>query len=987
MRHWQARETVGTDAGTDIQTPRGVQPEDLVAALSAAGIVHVDGSTRRRSEYSSDASLYRVPPLAVAFPRDADEVAAAVATCAALDVPITPRGGGTSVAGNAIGPGLVLDLSRNLHAIGALDHEARTVSVQPGVVLDDLQRAAAPYGLRFGPDPSTHDRCTLGGMLGNNACGSRALGFGRTVDHVHALELVTGSGARLRLGADADTAGRALTSRAAELVQAQAEVVRARLGRFPRQVSGYGLHHLLPEQGGDLARAIVGTEGTTGVIVTATVGLVEIPPVTVLVVLGYEDMASAADAVPALLVHRLIALEGLDARIVEVVRRTDAAAVPPLPRGAGWLFAEVPGATLAEAQAAAAALVRDAGALGSRVVEDAAEARALFRVREDGSGLVTRGHGARAHAGWEDAAVPPERLGTYLRGFEQLLAAAGLEGVPYGHFGDGCVHVRITFPLGRPGGREVFRDFVTSAAELVTAHGGSLSGEHGDGRARSELLSVMYDADVLAAFAAFKALLDPGDVMNPGVIVQPRPFDADLRAERPVLLHADGGFPTLAGEGFAAEVSTCIGVGRCRTHELADGTVMCPSFAATGDEKDSTRGRARVLQEMASGGLVTGGWSSPEVEEALDLCMSCKGCASDCPTGVDISTYRAQVLHQRYRGRLRPLTHYTLGRLPQWTRFASRAPRIAARVTSWRWLGPVLTRLGGMDPRRSIPRFAPQTLRGWFATRRDSSQRDPGGAPRERIILFVDTFTDAFRPEVGRAAVRVLEDAGFDVELSPPGCCAITWLSTGQLDTAARMLRATVDGLDAAASGGARIVGLEPSCTAVLRSDARALLGEDDAAAARVAAATRTLAEVLASRRPAWEPPRLDGLRAVVQPHCHQHAILGDRADRALLAACGVDAVVVGGCCGLAGDFGVTKGHYDVSVAVAETQLLPAVRALDAGRATSTTVLTDGFSCQLQLAELAGRRGEHLAELIDRGISARRVNAASPDADGRGDAS
>jgi FAD/FMN-containing dehydrogenase/Fe-S oxidoreductase len=937
---------------------------DLVGALARAG-VEVDASGRRRAEYSYDASLYRVPPLAVAFPRDADDVAAAVDVARAHGVPVTPRGGGTSIAGNAVGPGLVIDLSRRVDRIGAIDVESRTARVDPGVVLDDLQRAAAPHGLRFGPDPSTHDRCSLGGMIGNNACGSRALGFGRTVDHVRSLDLVTGDGRRLRVGDGADAAGRELTERAVALVADHAELVRARLGRFSRQVSGYGLHHLLPEHGEDLARALVGTEGTAGVVVAATLGLVEVPPVTALVVLGYPDMVAAADAVPGLLAHRLVALEGLDARIVDVVRRSANGVVPELPPGSGWLFAEVPAGSVGEARAASDAVVRDAAALGHRVVLDAAEAKALWRIREAGSGLITRGHGTTAHAGWEDAAVPPERLGEYLRAFDGLLGEHGLEGVPYGHFGDGCVHVRITFPLGREGGRETFRTFLHDAATLVTGFGGSLSGEHGDGRARSELLAVMYDQPTRDLFAAFKALLDPGDVMNPGVIVRPRPVDADLRTEVPIRLATSGGFSGLADGGLAAGVTACVGVGRCRTHDRGEGSVMCPTYAATGDERDSTRGRARVLQEMINGGLGEAGWSAPEVEESLDLCLACKGCASDCPTGVDMATYRSQVLHERYRGRLRPLTHYTLGWLPRWTHLASRVPRLAALLTA---PGP-LTRVGaliaGIDRRRSVPRFAPRTLRGWFASRTDAPS---DLASRPRVMLFVDTFTDAFRPEVGEAAVRVLEDAGLAVELSPPtGCCALTWISTGQLDAARSILRRTIDGLDAAASAGVPIVGLEPSCTATLRSDARELLGEEDAAAARVAAATRTLAEVLATRRPAWQPPRLDGERAVVQPHCHQHAVLGFGADRGILAACGVDVEVVGGCCGLAGNFGVERGHYEVSVAVAENELMPAVRGLDG----EGTVLTDGFSCQLQVGELAGRRGEHLAELLDRGLRAR----------------
>jgi len=943
--------------------PQGTR--ELVAELARFG-VEADGSTRRRAEYAYDASLYRVPPRAVAFPRDADEVSAAVDVCRGLGVPVTPRGGGTSIAGNAVGTGLVLDLSRRIDTIRSIDPESRTATVDPGVVLDDLQRAAGIFGLRLGPDPSTHDRCSIGGMIGNNACGSRALGLGRTVDHVRGLEVVTGGGQRLRLGQGADFAGRALTERAQMLVAEHADTIRRSLDRFPRQISGYGLHHLLPENGGDLARALVGSEGTAAVVVSATLGLVEVPTVTALVVLGYPDMPAAADAVPALLGHRLIALEGLDARIVDVVRRTGTAAVPDLPRGAGWLFAEIAAEDRTAIPAAVAALVRDADALDHRVVLDAGAAAALWRIREAGAGLVTRAQKETAHAGWEDAAVPPERLGTYLREFDAALDAHGLEGVPYGHFGDGCIHVRITFPLGRPGGKEAYRAFVVDAAKMVSRLGGSLSGEHGDGRARSELLSIMYDEPTRAAFAAFKDLMDPLDIMNPGIIVRPRALDDDLRTESPVRLHPDGGFAALEDGGLVDGVTGCVGIGKCRTHTRGEGVVMCPTYAATGDEHESTRGRARVLQEMLNGAFGDDGWSAPEVEDALDLCLACKGCASDCPTGVDIATYKAQVLHERYRGRVRPLTHYTLGRLPKWTRLASRVQRLAAMFTAPGPHSRLLALLSGVDPRRPIPRLAPKTFRQWMTSRTDPLITLPD---RQRVMLFVDTFTDSFRPEVGMAAVRVLEDAGFAVEISSrDSCCALTWISTGQLEAARRILRRTVEELDSVASQGVSIVGLEPSCTAVLRSDARDLLGHDDEAAARVAASTRTLAEILATRRPNWEPPSLAGTHAVVQPHCHQHAVMGTGADRALLAACGVETTTVGGCCGLAGNFGVERGHYDVSVAVAENEFLPAVRSLDG----DGVVLTDGFSCHLQIADLAGRRGEHLAELLDRGIAARK---------------
>lgn len=903
--------------------------------LRAAGVADVDMSVRRRAEYSSDASLYRVAPLAVVFPRSADDVEATLAVCRAEGVPLTARGAGTSIAGNAVGPGVVLDFSKHCDRIESVDPDARTAVVQPGVVLDDLQRAARPHGLRFGPDPSTHSRATIGGMIGNNACGSRALAYGRTADNVRALDLVTGGGERL-----AARPGMADTPTVAALravVTRDLAVIRTELGRFRRQVSGYSLEHLLPEHGFHVPAALVGTEGTCGVLVRATVDLVAPPKHTVLVVLGYPDMASAADAAPALLPLRPITLEGMDARMVDVVRR-QGATVPELPSGAGWLFAELDADTTVVADVVAAA-----GALASRVVTDPAEAAALWRIREDGAGLAARsvgGHGA--HAGWEDAAVPPERLGAYLRDFESLLADRGLTGTPYGHFGDGCVHIRLTFPLHEPGGTQVFRDFVTDAAKLVASYGGSLSGEHGDGRARGALLPLMYSRELLDVFGRVKAVFDPDDVLNPGVLVRPSPVDAGLRvpSARPLRERLGFRYGDDAGD-FTAAVHRCTGVAKCRADNTGTGGVMCPSYQATGDEKDSTRGRARVLQEMANGGLVRAGWHSPEVREVLDLCLSCKGCVSDCPTGVDMATYKAEVLYQAYRGRPRPMSHYALGWLPSWARLASRAPRLANALLGAPGLGAVGKRVAGVDPRRTLPSLARRTFRSWFA-QRPRSDGDP-------VMLWVDTFTDLFTPDVGIAAVAVLEDAGFAVRIpDEPLCCGLTWISTGQLDRARKVLRRSVDVLRAADMP---VVGLEPSCTAVFRGDAAELVGEG--------ADVRTLAELLLDR-PQWTPPSLRGVRAVAQPHCHHHAVLGWTADRRLLTEAGAEVEAVGGCCGLAGNFGAERGHYDVSVAVARTALLPALRAAAPG----TRVLADGFSCRTQIRELAGTSSEHLATLL-----------------------
>jgi FAD/FMN-containing dehydrogenase/Fe-S oxidoreductase len=914
-------------------------------ALRGAGIADVDGSTLAQALYSSDASLYRVVPQVVVRPRDVDELIGTVAVARETGTPLTMRGAGTSIAGNAVGTGIVVDTSKHLHRVLDLDVEARQATVQPGAVHATLQRAAAAQGLRFGPDPSTHTRCTIGGMIGNNACGSRALGYGRTSDNVVGLDVLTAGGERL--------AGSPLVGELDALVASHLATIRTEMGRFTRQVSGYGLEHLLPENGRNLDRFLVGSEGTLGVVLGATVRLVEDAPYRALAVLGYPTVFDAADAVPGLLTHPLVACEGLDSRIVDVVRR-GGGTVPDLPAGSGWLFAEVTADSAAEAEAAAAAVVRDAGAGDARLVTGRAEMAALWRIREDGAGLAALSLQRQAQSGWEDAAVPPHRLGAYLRAFDVLLKDAGLDGVPYGHFGDGCVHVRIDFPLREVDGRRGYRAFVEAAADLTAAHGGSLSGEHGDGRARSELLPRMYSPEIIALFAGVKHLLDPADLLNPGVLVAPRPVDADLRLAARLreprhtlrMVH-DGG-------SVVDAVHRCTGVGKCLADNTGGGAVMCPSYAATRNEKDSTRGRARVLQEMVNGTLVRDGWRSDEVHEALDLCLSCKGCASDCPTGIDMATYKAEALHQRYRRRPRPRSHYALGMLPRWARIAQ---PVAPLVNAMMRVGPlqhVAKVAAGIDVRRRVPQLDPTGLRRWARDREEPAEPD--------VVIWADSFTDGFASGSGRAAVRLLEAAGLRVGVvSEHACCGLTWISTGQLDAARRILGRTLDVLHPYVERGIPVVGLEPSCLATLRSDAVEL--SDDPRAAAVARGVRTLAELL-SELPDWRAPDLTGTTVVVQPHCHHASVLGWEADAELLRRTGADVTRVGGCCGLAGNFGVEKGHYEVSVAVAEHDLLPAVRRAQDAAGAGAVVLADGFSCRTQLADLADVRAVHLAELL-----------------------
>lgn len=929
--------------------------EELRAAVRG----EVDFSVTARALNTMDASNYRRVPLGVLAPRDADDVAAALAVCRERGVPVVARGAGTSIAGQATGTGLVLDFTRHMNRIVSLDARARTAVVQPGVICDDLRGAAAAHGLTFGPDPSTHNRCTLGGMIGNNSCGSHSVAWGTTADNVASLSVVSGAGARLALAQGWTGAPDGLRA----LLEPESELLRTGFPELPRRISGYALDATLPERGVDLARAFCGSEGTLGVLTEAVVRLVESPRARALAVLGYADESAAAEAAAGLLPHGPLTVEGMAADLV----RGSAG----LPKGGAWLFVETGGASEGEARARAEAIARavSGDTVDSVVVTDPAGQRVLWRVREDASGTATRmPDGSEAWPGWEDCAVPPARLGAYLRDFRGLLAEHGLRGTPYGHFGDGCIHVRIDFDLMSEVGVRRFRRFSEELAQLVVAHGGSLSGEHGDGQARAELLPKMYGADLVRLFERVKGVWDPADLLNPGMLVRPAPLDTNLRfaplPRQPV--DVAFGYPHDGGD-FSAAVRRCVGVAKCRTASAGSGGgVMCPSFRATGEEEHSTRGRARLLHEMLAGEVVTDGWRSEEVRDALDLCLSCKGCRSDCPVGVDMATYKAEFLHHHYEGRRRPAAHYAMGWLPLWLRVVSRA-RMAGVANALAGVGVLASaakRLGGIAPEREIPRLAGQTFRRWFRGR-DVSRASGGPA----VVLWPDTFTDHLSPAVGRAAVRVLEDAGLRVVV-PPGdvCCGLTYVSTGQLDRARAVMRGTLERMGPLLDSGAPLVVLEPSCAAALKTDLVELLGDDERAR-ELAGRVRTFAQALEELAPEWSPPRI-GRPVVGQTHCHQHAVLGDAAERRLREKAGLDGELSGGCCGLAGNFGFEAGHYEVSAKCAEEQLLPAVRGSVPEAEGGPVVLADGFSCRTQLEQLGeGARGRHLAEVLAEGLA------------------
>jgi FAD/FMN-containing dehydrogenase/Fe-S oxidoreductase len=955
--------------------------DELTATIS--GEVRFD--TASVATYSTDSSSYRQVPLGVVVPKTVDEGAAAVALCGKHGVPVLSRGGGTSLAGQTTNAAVVIDWTKYCHRLVSVDADARTCIVEPGIGLDALNRQLSEYKLMFGPRPSTHRSCTIGGMVGNNSCGATAQAYGKTDDNTHRLEVMTIDGARHwvgpmdddEFGALLDEGGRwaDIASALRQLRDDNLALIRTRFPDIPRRVSGYNLPSLLPENDFNLARALVGSEGTLVTVLHAELHLVPVPGAKTMVLLGYPDIATAGDAVPHVLPHKPWQLEGMDRTLVNLEESAQLAgdAIAELPHGSGWLMIQFAGDTQDEADARAQGLLDDLAGTDhephAKFYDDPAKEEQLVTVREAGLGATAHPVGQHeTWEGWEDAAVPPDRLGDYLRDFRKLIDEFGYaesETSLYGHFGQGCVHTRIPFELRTRDGIEHYRAFVERAAGLVVSYGGSLSGEHGDGQSRGELLVKMFGPEVITLFEQIKRLFDPHELMNPGKIVWPNPLDSHLRLgtqyshPEPMTFFA---YPK-DKHRFSMAALRCVGIGSCRSTD-SDNQVMCPSYMVTREEEHSTRGRARLLFEMMRGDTIKDGWRSTEVRDALDLCFACKGCKSDCPVNVDMATYKAEFLAHHYERRIRPAAHYSMGWLPLWAKLASIAPRAVNRLSHAPGLSRLLKKAGGVDQQRTLPTFADETFVQWWQRNRESLRRPPGS--RGPVLLWPDTFTNAFHPSVGQAAVEVLTDAGFEVRVPErPVCCGLTWVSTGQLKTARRVLRRTLRILRDDIRAGIPVVGLEPSCAAMLRADGPELLAGDEDMR-RLSQQTHTLAELLTKRAPDWEPPHLDA-SAIMQTHCHQHAVLGTSPDDDLLTRAGVDADRLGsGCCGLAGNFGFERGHYEVSRAAGERVLLPKVRSADA----STVVLADGFSCRTQIEQGdTGRTAVHLAELLAAGLN------------------
>ncbi|RQQ06124.1 FAD-binding oxidoreductase [Burkholderia stagnalis] len=960
--------------------------QELLDTLAADLRTAVRGEVRfdagSKALYASDASNYRQVPLGVVVPADAEDLVAALGVCRRFDVPFLTRGGGTSQNGQCVNVAVVADTSKYFNRVVSVDPDAKTAVVEPGVVCDVLRDAAEAHGLTFAPDPATHSRCTLGGMIANNSCGAHSVMAGKTVENVEALEILTYDGARFWVGPTPEPELDAIIAaggrrgeiyrRLRDLRDRYADRIRNEFPQIKRRVSGFNLDQLLPENGFNVARALVGTEGTCAVTLQAKVRLVHSPSCRVLLVLGFTDIFTAADAVPHYNRFAPIAIEGLDRAIIRGLqaRGLKADEIALLPPGDAWVVLEFGADTVdaALAQAREAEAYFNGGGAGPDVsgfvVAEKAKQQKIWSIRETGASAVALSVDPSKPdpiAGWEDAAVDPMRLGDYLRAFQALVDRYGYETCLYGHFGDGCVHARITFDLRSVEGVQVWRGFLREAAQLVVDFGGSLSGEHGDGQAKAEFLPIMYGPELMQAMAEFKAIWDPANRLNPGKVINAYRADENLRlgpAYKPVTLQTKLTFASPEGDGMQRAIERCIGMGKCRS---LDGGTMCPSYRATREEKFSTRGRAHLFWEMLQGDVIKDGWNSPEVKEALDACLGCKGCKSDCPTHTDMASYKAEFLSHYYETHRRPRQAMFMGRIGQWAPLASRFPRLMNFMTST----PPLARIGkwiaGIAPQRALPAFAPRPFRA-IAKRQGIGQRTGATPARNKVILWVDTFNEHFSPDIAAAAADVLTRLGFDVTLPRKRlCCGRPLYDYGLLDEARALLRTAVDELADEIGAGVPVVGLEPGCLSVFKDELLKQL-PDEPLAKRLAAQTFLFSDFVAQAEFAW--PQLDA-DVIVHGHCHQKSLFGMKGETALLDKLGVRWTLLDtGCCGMSGSFGFNDAHYDLSMKIGEGKLLPLVRQAS----DDAIVVTNGFSCREQIEQGAGRTPLHIAQLAQRAL-------------------
>ncbi len=986
--------------------PARVDPR-FRGGMSATSAIDVRGLRRRLEQtvsgevrfdagskalYATDASNYRQVPLGVVIPKTLEDIVATHRACHEFGAPVLPRGGGTSLSGETVNFAVVIDVSKYLTEIGDADGATQTVICQPGVINEKLnEKTGTQIGMIFGPDPSTHSRCTIGGNIGNNSCGihsvqSQLYGPGpRTSDSVEALEVVTYDGERFWVGVGEEdqlediiaAGGRKgeIYAKLRDLRDRYAELIRERyhpVDELPRRVSGYNLDELLPERGFNVARALVGTEGTC---VTVTQVKFKLTPALLqrtLVVVEYDELPDAAQHVPEIIEWKPIGLEALDHLLIEdqLQKGEHVSDIEELPRrdhpDAAWLLVQFGADTTEESLGVAHRfrdwLVEEKGYASERVKvvpskQEGGQSQQLWEIREGGLGSTAFPPDGKDHwPGWEDSAVPPEKLADYIRDLRQLYDKYDLRGAMYGHFGQGCIHSRISFDLRTAQGIRQYREFLEEAGDLVCSYGGSLSGEHGDGQQRAELLVKQYGEELLDAMREFKRIWDPDWKMNPGKVVDPYRLDEHLKLGtdynpwRPRVRFAY----ELDDGDFAHHALRCVGIGKCRVPDAS--SVMCPSYMVTREEKHSTRGRARILFEMLQGEVITEGWQSDEVYDALDLCLACKGCTSDCPVQVDMPTMKAEFLHHHYKSlrRWRPRYAYAFGLIDQAARVGSRMPELVNFAARTPGISHAAKLAAGMARGREIPSFAPMSLQQWF--RRRGGSRNPSGP---RVLLWPDTFNNYFHTDVGVACVEALEAAGWHV-LMPEGhvCCGRPLYDYGFLDLAERYLHKTLEVLRDEVRRGTPIVGMEPSCLAVFKDELTGMLPHDDDAR-RLAGNAAHFDGFFAEN--GLSVPRLER-KALLWGHCHHKATGGIDSEHELLERMGLEVEPVsGGCCGLAGSWGFEQGHLDISRQCGEQTLLPAVREAE----METIVVADGFSCKTQIQQGdTGRRALHIAQVM-----------------------
>ena len=949
---------------------------ELESRLTATlrGEVRFDAASR--ALYSTDASNYRQVAIGVVIPRDVSDVASAVTICRELGAPILARGAGTSLAGQCCNVAVVLDFSKYMRSIVLLDPVSRLASVEPGIVLDRVREAAELHNLTFAPDPATHSRCTIGGMIGNNSCGTHALMGGKTVDNIHSLDVLLYDGTRMTVGPTSDDdfarilagGGRPaqIYSALARLRDQYAPLIRERFPQIPRRVSGYNLDWLLPENGFHVARSLVGSEGTCVTILRAELDLKPSPPHRRLVVAAFPDAFIAADHVPAVLEHHPIGLEGIDSVLTDFMSRKGLATddIPLLPEGGGFLLVEFGAWSPEEADHQASDFARAASSypVPPNIRQYSGEdARRIWRIRESALGATVFVPGEpHGWEGWEDAAVPPEKLGSYLRQLFALMRQYGYRSPMYGHFGQGCVHLRINFDLESVPGVTAFREFIDRAAEIVVAHGGSISGEHGDGQARAALLPKMFGSELIQAFREFKAIWDPDNRMNPGKLSGPAeiysPTD-NLRVGPGYHTHPQPTFFKFPDDqGSLAEATLrCVGVGACRK---TDSGAMCPSYMATREEQHSTRGRAHLLWEMLQGNVLDRDWASEPVKEALDLCLSCKACKSECPVNVDIATYKAEFLAHYHQQHPHSLRDYAFAFMDRWAALASAIPGLTPRLASLPLQVPglrhVVKSILGLSPNRRLPHFAPRSFQ--------SLHRPVAASPSAKpVLLWPDTWNNYYHPQTLTAAHSVLVSAGFTPSVPAQHvCCGRPLYDFGFLDAARSYLNRILAQLAPQIDSGVPIVFLEPSCASVFRDELRNFFPHDPRAAA-LREQTILLSDLLVHHAPGYQPPMLTGQSILLHGHCHHKSTFKMNSELDLLRQTGADVTLLdSGCCGMAGPFGFEREKYEVSQALAERVLLPAIRDAQ----PETILVTDGFSCREQIAQNSRRRALHLAEVL-----------------------